>query len=271
MSATTMCRNALEQKVEELARRNSELERSNLEFQQFAFVAADDLNAPLSTVSGFCRLLQQRYEGKLDADADTFLSYTVDGVSRMQTLIDDLLTFSRVDSQYQAFEKTDCSLVVDQAVDNLQAAIRQCKASVSYGWLPTVMADPSQLVRLFQNLIANAMNYRSDQPPEVRVDATDNGSDWMFSVRDNGIGIDPCQAERIFVTFQRLHTHNERPGSGIGLAICKRIVERHQGRIWVKSQPGKGATFYFTVPMTLVSNRCDLESSCQGTLSSRVA
>ena len=232
---------ALEQNVKELARSNKDLE-------QFAYVASHDLQEPLRMVANFTQLLAKRYGGKLDSDADEFIGYAVDGARRMQTMIEDLLTYSRVGTRGKDFERVDCNEVLGRAVANLQIAIHENGAFVSHQELPTVLADGSQLLQLFQNLVANAIKFRGADAPRIHVSAAREGTDWLFAVRDNGIGIDPEYADRIFVIFQRLHSREEYPGTGIGLAVCKKIVERHRGKIWVESEPGKGATFFFTLP-----------------------
>ena len=201
-------------------------------------------------VASYVQLLERRYKGKLDADADDFIGYAVGGVDRMQRMINDLLTYSRVGTHGGAFQPTDCTAVLEQAIANLQAAIEESEAMISHDPLPTVMADAAQLLQLLQNLISNAIKFRGEDSPRVHVSAEQKGAEWILSIRDNGIGIDPQYAERIFGVFQRLHGREEYPGTGIGLAICKRIVERHGGRIWVESQTGKGSTFYFTIPAT---------------------
>jgi signal transduction histidine kinase len=226
----------------------AELARSNAELEQFAHVASHDLQEPLRTVTNFVQLLARRYRGRLDADADEFVQYIVDGTTRMARLIEDLLDFSRAGTSERAMRPTDTGDSVAKAVANLDLSIRGSGAIVRHDGLPTVNGDPTQLTQLFQNLIGNAIKFRGPDPPEVRVSAALRGRDWVFSVRDNGIGIEPQYAQRIFVIFQRLHGRDAYPGTGIGLSICQRIVARHGGRIWVESEPGRGSTFYFTVP-----------------------
>ncbi|MGO9199845.1 MAG: sensor histidine kinase [Limisphaerales bacterium] len=225
-----------------------ELERSNQELEQFAYAASHDLQEPLRMVSSYTQLLARRYQGRLDADADEFIAFAVDGANRMQSLINDLLAFSRVGTRGREFEATDFAAALDEALANLAAAIRESGAVVTHDPLPTVMADRSQMVQLFQNLAGNAVKFHAGKPPRVHVSAVQTGNEWVFCVRDDGIGIDPRYAERIFNVFERLHTREEYPGTGIGLAICKKIVERHAGRIRVESQLGQGSAFYFTIP-----------------------
>jgi PAS domain S-box-containing protein len=232
---------ALQQTAQELARSNTELE-------QFAYVASHDLQEPLRMVSGYLQLLQRHYKGRLDTDADEFITYAVDGATRMQRLIHDLLDYSRVGTRQKALRPTDSEQVLARALDNLRLTIAESGAVVTHDPLPTVLADDLQLLQVMQNLLGNALKFRSQQPPQVHVTATRQGTEWVFAVRDNGIGLDPAYAKRIFVIFQRLHSRTEYPGTGIGLAICKKIIERHGGRIWVESAPGKGATFFFTLP-----------------------
>lgn len=234
-------RQKLEQSITELARSNSDL-------QQFAYVASHDLQEPLRMVASYTQLLGKRYKGRLDADADEFIAYAVNGASRMQALIQDLLAFSRVDSQGQRFEPTSVETLLGYALDNLKGAIEEAGAVITHGPLPTVMADERQFLHLLQNLLSNALKFRGPEPPRIHISAERRGEEWLFSVRDNGIGIDPQYSERIFILFQRLHTNAEYPGTGIGLALCKKIVERHGGRIWMESQAGQGATFCFTLP-----------------------
>ena len=227
----------------------ADLGRSNKDLEQFAYVASHDLQEPLRMVSSYTQLLARRYQGQLDATANEFIAYAVDGANRMQKLINDLLTYSRVGTRAKAFQPTDCTAVLDQALANLKAAIETSGAVATHGPLPTVWHDNLLLVQLFQNLIGNAIKFHVEMPPRIHVSAEQKGGEWVFAVRDNGIGIDPQYAERIFTIFQRLHTREEYSGTGIGLAICKKIVERRGGRIWVESQPGSGSTFYFTIPI----------------------
>jgi light-regulated signal transduction histidine kinase (bacteriophytochrome) len=235
----------LEQRVEE---RTTELQRSNAELEQFAYVASHDLQEPLRKVVGYTQLLGKRYVGKLDADADEFITYAVDAARRMQQLIQDLLTYSRVGRQGKELALVDCEVILAQALRNLQVLIQENGALITHDPLPMVTADAGQFVQLFQNLIGNAIKFHGDQPPHVHVAVARQDHDWIFSVRDNGIGIDPQYAERIFLMFQRLHSRSAYPGTGIGLAVCQKIVQRHGGRIWVESQLGEGATFAFAIP-----------------------
>jgi PAS domain S-box-containing protein len=236
-------------KAEEALRSVAEnLKRSNLELEQFAYVASHDLQEPLRMVTSYTQLLEQRYKGKLDADADEFIKYAVDGANRMRSLIDDLLSYSRVNRRGNPFRPTESELALDVAIKNLQMSIEENGVVVTHDQLPEVMADEGQLVQLLQNLIGNAIKFHAKEPPCVHVSAKNlQEKEYLFSVQDNGIGIDPQYFDRLFKIFQRLHTKEEYPGTGIGLALCKRIVERHGGSIWLESQPGKGTTIYFTL------------------------
>jgi light-regulated signal transduction histidine kinase (bacteriophytochrome) len=241
---------AVTKMVRTLNQQAGELKRSNGDLEQFAYIASHDLQEPLRMVSGFTGLLQRRYAGKLDADADEFIGFAIGGVNRMQELINDLLSYSRVGREEVSAKPVDMQLVVDQALANLQTTIEERSALVSRGPLPMVLANHGMLVRVFQNLIGNALKFCKAERPIVRIAAEQRGTEWVFSVADNGIGIDPQYRDRIFLIFQRLHQQGEYPGTGIGLAVVKRIVERNGGRIWLESEPGKGTTFFFTLPAT---------------------
>jgi signal transduction histidine kinase len=231
-----------------LASQAKELERSNQELQQFAYVASHDLQEPLRMITGFTQLLAKRYQGKLDKDADEYIGYAVEGALRMQRLINDLLFYSRVGTRGKPFAPAKCEEVLATTLANLRVAMEESRAVVTHDSLPEVWCDGEQLVQLLQNLIGNGIKYRNSDGPRVHVSSRREGGQWLFSVKDNGIGIDSQYAERVFVIFQRLHGRDEYPGSGIGLSICKKIVERHGGKIWLESEPGKGSTFYFTLP-----------------------
>ncbi|MHB1223582.1 MAG: sensor histidine kinase [Gemmatimonadaceae bacterium] len=238
---------------EELARRQEELARSNAELEQFAYVASHDLQEPLRMVASYTQLLARKYEGQLDERADRWIGYAVDGAYRMQALINDLLSLSRVGTHGREPELIDSSQALARALGSLTSAITESGARITSDPLPVVRADAGQLEQLFQNLVGNAIKFRRpDVPAEVRVSArrrsTEGRDEWIFSIADNGIGLDASYAEQVFTLFQRLHTREEYPGTGIGLAICRKIVERHGGRIWVESTPGVGATFNFTLP-----------------------
>jgi signal transduction histidine kinase len=233
---------------EELKKLSDELARSNAALKDFAYVASHDLKKPLQSVEGFVKLLARRYKGKLDAKADEFIEYIGSGVKRMQMLIEDLLEYSQIGAKGKKLKPTDCSGVVEKAVGNLQAAIDEQNAVVTYDELPTVMIDTPEMISLFQNLIDNAIKFRREEAPRIHISAERKGDEWVFCMRDNGIGINPKDPERIFEMFQRLHGSTDYPGTGIGLAICKRIIEWHGGRIWVESKIGKGSAFYFTIP-----------------------
>ncbi len=240
-------RNSLEQRSTELALANIALECSNVDLQQFANIASHDLQEPLRAIDGFSRLLRQDYEGELDETADEYLNWIGQGVQRMKTLIDDLLTYSQVDSHQRPLEKTDLGNAFEDALSRLSASISETGAEVTHDGLPTVVGDHSLLAQLLQNLISNGIKYHGDDAPRVRIAATKDGDEWMISVRDNGIGIDKEHHDRIFELFRRLHDREMYPGTGIGLAVCRRIVQRHGGKIWLESAPGKGSIFYFTL------------------------
>ncbi|MBM3858188.1 MAG: PAS domain S-box protein [Verrucomicrobia bacterium] len=226
------------------------LARSNAELEQFAYVASHDLREPLRMITSFIQLLERQYQDKFDADGLRYIGFTVDGARRMEQLITDLLQYARVGTRGKEFVSVDCNRVVQMVLQNLDIAIRESQAAVSIaGTLPSVKGDDVQLSQLFQNLIANGIKFRRpEEPPHIEIAARRDGPDWVFSVRDNGIGIDPKHFSRIFVLFQQLHTRDKYPGTGIGLAVCKKIVERHRGRIWVESEPDKGAAFFFSIP-----------------------
>ena len=242
MEALNAC---LENKVEE---RTKELKRSNAELEQFAYVASHDLQEPLRMVSSYLQLLEKRYKEKLDSDAHEFIGFAVDGALRMKRLINDLLAYSRISTKGEPFKPVECGVVLEKAIKNLEIAIQEKKASVTHDQLPKVMADEGQLIQLFQNLIANALKFCKDRTPEIHISAKQGPEGRVVGVRDNGIGIESEHFDKIFHIFQRLHTREEYAGTGIGLAVCKKIVERHGGKIWVESEAGKGTTFWFTIP-----------------------
>ena len=257
--AAEKARDELEQRVkertlelvvanEQLHRMTEDLIRSNKELEQFAYVASHDLKEPLRMVTSYVQLLSQRYRDKLDQNAKDFIDFATNGATHMYQLINDLLAYSRVGTRENPFELVDCEEVFHKSVNNLKVAVEESGAQVTHGPLPRTIADFAQLEQLFQNLIGNGIKFHGKEPPRVHISASPNGDHWIFSVRDNGIGIAPEYKERIFIIFQRLHAKDKYPGTGIGLAICKKIVERHGGQIWVESEAGKGATFYFTLP-----------------------
>ncbi|MBI4348791.1 MAG: PAS domain-containing protein [Elusimicrobia bacterium] len=231
-----------------LAYQARQAERSNVELRQFAHVVSHDLQEPLRTIAAFTRLLDKRYAGRLDGDADDMIEFIVNGTQRMQALLDGLLTYCRVERRALNWRLVDSREVFREAVANLHARISETGARVTASALPLVEADPALLAELFQNLIANALKYRSRLRPRIRVSAVADGWLWRFAVRDNGIGIDPAHHQRVFVIFQRLHPQDAYPGIGIGLSVCKKIAEIHGGRIWVESEAGRGAAFHFTIP-----------------------
>ncbi len=233
---------------EELIRQATELARSNAELQEFAKIAAHDLQEPLRAVQGFVGLLSKRYKGRLDQDADTFIKRIEAAIERMVQLIRAVLEHSKIGMQARALKETDCSEIIQEVLEILETSIEECEAKVEVGSMPPVTADRLLLVQLFQNLVSNAIKYRSANPPVIDISAERRGDDWLFSVKDNGIGIEPRHARRIFGMFSRLHGKTEYAGTGIGLAICKKIVEYHGGNIWVESEVGKGSTFFFTLP-----------------------
>ena len=242
-----LCRERL-QAEEELGKKVEELARSNRELEQFAYAASHDLQEPLRMVAAYTQLLAERYHGKLDEQADKYIHYAVDGALRMQALIQDLLAFSRAGRQGMEMEPADCNLVIGEALANLQLTLHESGAVVNYEPLPVVLGNAPQLRQVFQNLIANAIKFHGPQSPVVRISSRPSDEGWQFSVQDNGIGIALEDVNSIFVVFQRLHTRMEYPGNGIGLAICKKIIERHGGRIWVESREGEGSTFKFILP-----------------------
>jgi light-regulated signal transduction histidine kinase (bacteriophytochrome) len=235
---------------EALKRRAAELTRSNDDLQQFAYIAAHDLQEPLRMVASYTQLLAKRYKGRLDSDADEFIAYAVDGAHRMQLLIGDLLAYCRVGTTGKIPHQICSGTALEKALLNLKGTIQESGGVVTHDPLPMVMADGAQLIQLFQNVIGNAIKYRSAESPRVHVSAEKNDAnhEWKFSIRDNGLGIDPQFFEKIFVMFQRLHGREEFSGTGIGLALCKKIAERHGGRMWVESGAGRGSTFYLALP-----------------------
>lgn len=247
--------NIILRQAEVLAQLAQDLERSNAELKKFASVASHDLQEPLNQVANYVQLLEMRYQHELDGETQEFMTYIVDGVKLMQTLIDDVLAYSRVDVKKIEFKIIEVKKPLEQALNSLRQRIQETGAVITYDSLPTARADNTQLMQLFQNLIGNAIKFRGSETPKIHIGAQRQKDCWLFCVRDNGIGLDPQFAERIFLIFQRLHTRDEYPGTGIGLAICKKILECHRGRIWVESELGKGATFYFTIPLGV--RECD--------------
>ncbi|MFI6303525.1 ATP-binding protein [Amycolatopsis thailandensis] len=238
----------LERAQETIAVRTRELERSNSDLEQFAYVASHDLQEPLRKVASFCQLLQKRYQGKLDERGDQYIAFAVDGAKRMQALINDLLAFSRVGRRPGENVLLETGNLLDTALGNLEDAITESGAQITHGDLPAVLGEKSLLTAVFQNLVGNAIKFRGEEPPRIEVSAERDGADWRFSVSDNGIGINDEYAERIFVIFQRLHGRGDYPGTGIGLALCRKIVEHHGGRIWLDTAVTAGTRFCFTLP-----------------------
>lgn len=243
-----LSRNMLKDKEERLRKYSRELERKNEELQKFARLASHDLQEPLRMVASYTQLLQQKYASQLDAKAAEYVSFAVEGATRMQEMIHDLLEYSRIDTKGEPFIPTDLESVLQNSLASLGPAMEKSGAEITSGDMPTIKADPSQMKTLFENLISNAIKFRSQKKPLIQVRARRQEREWLFSVKDNGIGFDPRYARRVFDVFERLHRRGEYPGTGMGLAICKKIVERHGGQIWVESETGKGSTFYFTIP-----------------------
>jgi PAS domain S-box-containing protein len=254
--------------VETLAQRAAELSRSNRDLEQFAYVASHDLQEPLRMIGSYTELVQERYHGKLDSEADEFLGYAHDGVVRMRQLIDDLLTYARIGSRAEPFRTLSVREPLDRALSNLQDAVRRESATVDIGSLPELEGDSGQLAQVFQNLIGNAIKFHGATPPHVYVTAVRDGAFWQVTIADDGIGIAPEYQEKVFQIFQRLHTREEYPGTGIGLSVCKRVVERHGGRIWVESTgvPGEGTKFHFTLRAEAVARTPPPEASPEETL-----
>ncbi len=226
----------------------SELKMSNKELEQFAYVASHDLQEPLRMITSFTQLLEKRYKGQLDVDADDYIGFVVDGAHRMKDLIDDLLEFSRLNTEDREFELVIMEIALEDVLRNLKPAIKESNAHITHDYLPNIMGDHVQIIQLLQNLIGNAIKFKGNNPPDIHISAQDKDNEWLFSVSDKGIGIDKNHQKQIFSIFKRLHTREEYPGTGIGLSISKRIVERHNGQIWIESELGKGSTFYFTIP-----------------------
>ena len=243
--------NIVLRQAEELALLANDLERSNAELKKFAYVASHDLQEPLNQVANYVQLLELRYSEELDRDAKDFIGFAVEGVNQMQTLIDDVLVYSKVDILGIEWDLTSLDNALNRSLGNLRSRIVETGAIVTFDPMPTIVADNTQIMQLFQNLIANAIKFRKqDEAPQIHISVSREEDDWLFSISDNGIGIDPQFFDRIFVIFQRLHTRDEYPGSGMGLTICKKIVECHRGKMWVTSEPGQGATFSFTIPIS---------------------
>ncbi|MEB3214248.1 MAG: PAS domain S-box protein, partial [Leptolyngbyaceae bacterium] len=243
----------VQERTQELERRARELERSNAELEQFAYVASHDLQEPLRAISSYTALLAEEYRDRLDGEALEYIDFVVDGATRMQQLIKALLTFSRVGTRGKSFEPLSCEIIVQKVLKGLTLVIEECQAIVTYESLPTLTADASQIYQLFQNLISNALKFRAHEQPRIHISVQSNPDQWVFCIQDNGIGIDPEYFEQIFVIFQRLHSRKRYEGTGIGLAICQKIVQRHGGHIWVNSAVGQGSKFYFTLPKSPLS------------------
>jgi light-regulated signal transduction histidine kinase (bacteriophytochrome) len=228
----------------------AELDRSNKELEQFAYVTSHDLREPLRMMTSFSQSLEKRYKDKLDSTANEYIHFIVDGAARMQRLIDDILVYSRVTTRGQPFETVEMERVFQEVLLNLKAAVEETKAQIFHDPLPVIQADPTQMKQVLQNLIANAIKFHEEgQPSVINISSKHDDNEWLFSVKDNGIGMDPALFGRLFNLFQRLHPPDKYPGTGVGLAVTKKIVQRHGGRIWVESEPGKGSTFHFTIPL----------------------
>ena len=241
----------VKERTQELSKSNIELKRSNKELKQFAYISSHDLQEPLRMVTSFTQLLERRYKGQLDNEADEYIEFIVEGAHRMKYLIDDLLTFSRLNTQAKKFENVNLETVLNEVLSNLTVSIEESNAIITHDPLPTVNADKTQMMQVFQNLIANAIKFQGSNPPKIHISAHKDEKEWKFAVTDNGIGIDPEYQKQIFEVFKRLHTREEYPGSGIGLSVSQKIIRRHGGNIWVESELGKGSTFYFTIPHSI--------------------
>jgi signal transduction histidine kinase len=251
LKTTTASRDELNREIVERKRTEDELVRSNENLEQFAYVASHDLQEPLRMMASYSELLERRYRGKLDNDADDFINYIVDGAKRMQKLINDLLAYSRVGRTGKAAAEFDCNTVIGRVLVSMRAAIEESGAVVTRDNMPTLIAVEVNFIQLFQNLIGNAIKFHGEEPPRIHIGFEKRMNEWLFSVRDNGIGVDPKYKDKIFLIFQRLHGREKYQGTGVGLSICKKIVEAQGGRIWIESEPGKGSVFYFTVPVKI--------------------
>jgi light-regulated signal transduction histidine kinase (bacteriophytochrome) len=240
----------LKKTKDQLERKSQDLTRSNAELEQFAYVAAHDLKQPLIVAGGYINRLRRLCKDKLDPDADTSIKYALDAITRMEALINALLAYARVGTKARDLKLADCNDIVECATTNLQVEIEKNRAIVTHDQLPTLLADHIQIIQLFQNLIGNGIKFRRKEPPRVHISAEHKEKEWVISICDNGMGIDPKHSTSIFDIFQRLHDSSKYPGNGIGLATCKKIVENHGGRIWVESAPGKGSTFKFAIPIS---------------------
>ncbi|HKS16549.1 MAG TPA: ATP-binding protein, partial [Planctomycetota bacterium] len=232
----------------ELSRRAEEISRSSIDLDQFARVASHDLQEPLRSISSYVQLLHQRYGGRLDRDAEEFIRFASEGAARMQRIIEDLLTYTQIDRQASPPESTHLVEAIQEALSAMKNEVSASGAAVTWGDLPTLKVDRAQIALVFRLLVDNAIKFRGENPPQVRITAERKGDDWHLHVKDNGIGFDPALAQRLFAIFQRLHGRTEYPGTGIGLAICKKIISRHRGRMWADSRPDEGSQFSFSLP-----------------------